>query len=130
MVLVSYPERPPTKLHPRWQGPFEVVKVDGNRYSCKELRTGKVKIFDVTRLKKYVEDPARANLAVAAVDAEEYVVEKIVAHRGSPKRKSHMTFKVRWEGYSEVDDTWEPYSVVKDLAALDEYLRAHPKLVL
>ena len=130
LVLVSYPERPPTKLHPRWQGPFEVDRVDGNRYSCKELRTGSVKVFDVTRLKQYVVDPSRDNLAVSAVDAEEYVVDKIVAHRGPPKRKSRMTFKVRWQGYSEVDDTWEPYSVVKDLAALDEYIKAHPKLTL
>jgi hypothetical protein len=130
LVLVSYPDCPPTKLHLRWSGPFEVVKIEGNRYSCKELRTGKVKLFDVTRLKKYVEDPARENLAVAAVDAEEYVVEKIVSHRGPPKRKSRMFFKVRWQGYFEVDDTWEPYSIVKDLAALDEYVRSHPKLVL
>ena len=78
----------------------------------------------------YVSDPERDDLSVASVDRREYVVEKIVAHRGSPKKKSKMTFRVHWEGWPDSEDTWEPYSTVKDLAALDVYVQAHPGLNL
>jgi hypothetical protein len=129
-VLVSYPERAPTKLHPRWFGPVKVIKREGHRYVCEDLRTKLPREYNVERLKKYVPDPARENLAVAAVDLEEFVVDSIVAHQGSPKKKSKMMFLVRWQGYGPEADTWEPYANVKELAALDEYARDHPQLGL
>ncbi len=82
------------------------------------------------RLKKYIQDPQRDNVQVAAVDHQEYIAEAIIAHRGSPKKKSKMEFLVRWAGYSEEENTWEPYAGVKDLAALDAYLDSHPELGL
>jgi len=130
MVLVSYPERAPTKLHPRWFGPVKVVKIEGHRYVCEDLRTKLPREYNIERLKKYVHDPARDDLSVAAVDLEEFVVDSIVAHRGSPKKKSKMEFLVRWQGYGPEADTWEPYKNVKELAALDEYARDHPQLGL
>ena len=129
-VLVSYPERPPSKFHPRWQGPFKVAKVEGNRYTCTNLRTGKDEVFDIQRLRRYISDPDRDDLSVASVDRREYVVERILAHRGTSKKKSKMMFKVHWEGYDDSKDSWEPYSSVKDLAALDVYVEAHPGLNL
>ena len=130
LVLASYPDRAPDKLTPRWQGPFLVKKVEGNRYSCKDLRDRKIRQFDISRLKKYVEDPQRDNVQVAGVDHQEYIVEAILSHRGPVKKKSKMEFLVRWAGYSEEENSWEPYAAVKDLAALDAYLAEHPELGL
>jgi hypothetical protein len=50
-------------------------------------------------------------------EPKEYVIDKILAHRGSGKG---LRFKVRWRGYGSEDDTWEPLStfvpsVSKDL---------------
>ena len=129
-VLVSYPERPPTKLHPRWRGPFAVVEVRGNTYLCQDLRTMKQMSFDVSRLKLYQQDPDRKPLDVAATEEQEYEVGQIVDHRGSPRSKSKMTFRVRWAGYQPEEDTWEPYTRVRDLEALDVYLGTHPELRL
>jgi len=129
LVLISYPERAPSKLHSRWRGPYRVTAIAGNRYTCEDLRTQATKVYDITRLKKYINDPGRDPLEVAAVDADEFIVDKIVDHRGSLP-KSKLEFRVRWAGYTDEDDTWEPYKNVKDLAALDAYARTHPELGL
>lgn len=36
---------------------------------------------------------------------DEYEVEKIVAHRGKGKT---FEYRIRWQGYDEDEDTWEP----------------------
>lgn len=134
-MLASYPNRPPSKLAPRWRGPLVVVERQGSVYQCQDLLTHKVVSFHATRLKQYnmeqTEDPA----AVAAVDAEEFVVEAIVAHRGprGPRgnyRRNQLEFRVRWAGYQPEDDTWLPYREVAELAALDAYAAMHPELRL
>jgi len=38
---------------------------------------------------------------------EEYKVETIRAHRGSPGRRQYL---VSWKGYSRAEDTWKPES--------------------
>ena len=48
----------------------------------------------------------------------EYELEKIVADR---IRKGKQEFKVRWEGYKAEDDTWEPYSNIKNTAGYKAY---------
>mmetsp|Transcript_49331 Transcript_49331/g.124040 ORF Transcript_49331/g.124040 Transcript_49331/m.124040 type:complete len:112 (-) Transcript_49331:645-980(-) len=60
----------------------------------------------------------------------EYQVEAIVDHRGSPRNKSQLKFRVRWKGYEPDEDTWEPYASVKDCEALDVYAAEHPELRL
>eukprot|EP01032_Pedospumella_encystans_P000352 gene352-393_t len=34
-------------------------------------------------------------------------------------------FKVRWQGYTEEDDSWEPYKFLRDTEQLHAYLRAN-----
>ena len=36
-----------------------------------------------------------------------------------------MEFKIRWAGYGAEDDTWEPYSEVRDNDILHAFLRAN-----
>ena len=51
-----------------------------------------------------------------------YEVESIIAHSGDLKRKASAKFRVRWRGFKEEDDTWEPFWCVKKLSALTRYL--------
>jgi hypothetical protein len=128
LVLLSYPERPPHKLAPRWQGPFEVRIRDRNVYELLDWDTDKTLRVDVKRLRPYVTRPGEDPVQVAQVDKDAYVVEEILSHRGSPRRKRSMTFCVRWAGHDSSEDTWEPWENVKDCEALDRYIQRHPEL--
>lgn len=57
------------------------------------------------------------------VDEEDYVVESIIS---AAILNGKLFFQVRWAGYTEADDTMEPYSTVHDLAALDEFELLNP----
>lgn len=131
-VLVSYPERPPNKLSPRWRGPLAVVEVDGNTYHCQDLASLKVIPFHISRLKLFDASRCPDPTALASVDKDEWVVETILDHRGpqSGRPKTKLEFKVRWKGFEPEDDSWLPYSEVRDLEALDVYSSHHPELRL
>lgn len=51
-------------------------------------------------------------------------MDKIVDHRGDLTKKSTLAFKVRWLGYGEHHDTWEPWRNVRTNDALHAYLRS------
>ena len=57
------------------------------------------------------------------VDREEFLVESILKHRGDSKRKTSLEFLVKWLGYSDEENTWEPYNNLKDNSVLHDYLR-------
>jgi hypothetical protein len=67
-------------------------------------------------------------IALAATDQDEFIVEAILAHRGNAKKKSSLEFLIKWQGYEDEFNTWEPYSLVKDLQLLDQYAQQHPNL--
>ncbi|KPA73067.1 hypothetical protein ABB37_10147 [Leptomonas pyrrhocoris] len=128
-VVVSYPDRPPSKLAPRWRGPLIIAdRVGSDMYQCQDLVTHRFTDFHVSRLKKYNMDMTPNPVEVAQVDNDEWKVEQIVDHKGLTKKA--VRFRVRWEGFEPTDDTWLPYSECRDLEALDVYLAAHPELRL
>ena len=130
LVLMSYPSKGPKKLHAKWRGPLSITEANGNTYSLQDLTTKSIIKVDISRLKLYKTDPNRKNVEVAARDQDEYHVEEIIDHRGSPKRKAQMMFRVRWTGFEPDEDTWEPWKLVKDLEVLDAYGKMHPELHL
>jgi hypothetical protein len=71
---------------------------------------------------------------LAALDKEEYEVELILEHKPTGPRRNPRTkpsdywFKVKWAGFSDEENSWEPYSELKDLLPLEEYLSKYPEL--
>ncbi len=59
----------------------------------------------------------------AARNAGELFVDKIVGHTGNVRRRSDMTFRVRWEGYTPDDDAWQPIKAVRETQAFVDYCR-------
>jgi hypothetical protein len=127
-VLVSYPDTgfrsgPPTKLLPVWRGPMRVIAATGDKYTVQNLITDRKETVHITRLKQFVYDPIRTDpTKVAMTDDQSFVIEKILKHKGDTKYKSSMKFLVRWQGYDETDDTWEPWSGLRDTEQLHAYL--------
>ena len=135
------------KLTTRWIGPrlvlnrrdndpthpvldlFDLVNsrnIEASIDDCRLFHTG---WFDETTM---VQDLHR----LAALDKEEYEVEKILEHRppGSTRarniKSSDYWFKVKWSGFSDEENSWEPYSALKSLTPLEEYLSQYPLLKL
>jgi putative transposase len=129
-VLLSYP----SKLAGLYRGPMVIHnKVRKDIYEVLDLISNKVSQVHLSRLHALVLPPDATRedmLHLAGIDHDEFIVEAIVDHRGNPKKKKNMEFLIRWKGYEPADDTWEPYSTVKDLAALDDYSKEHPELNL
>jgi hypothetical protein len=51
-------------------------------------------------------------------------VEAINGHRGDRQKRTTMEFRVRWAGFGEICDSWEPYKALPHVDNLREYLRA------
>ena len=102
------------KLHPLWTGPCEVLRRIDNtaRYVVnhhsgeQDVHTDRLKLYlpalDGERLPLHYYRPHRA---VPHDDA--YEVEATVAHC---VRRGLRQWRVRWKGYDESFDTWEPAS--------------------
>jgi hypothetical protein len=127
LVLVSYPERPPNKLAPKWRGPMVVADLRSrSAIIVQDLCTNKLMEVHISRLKPFNAARTADPIKVAEIDKDEYAVEQILEHRGTSKKT--LQFKVRWMGYGEEEDSWIGFKDAKDLEALDVYLKTHPEL--
>jgi hypothetical protein len=124
LVLVSYLVRPPTKLHCRWGGPFEVMSRVKNNVIVRDLTSDARHEYDVSRLRVFLVAEGVDVSALAAADLGEAEVLAILRHEGNVKARKSMRFEVQW---SDGDVTWESWDVVRRLAHLDEYVLAHPE---
>jgi hypothetical protein len=127
-VLLEYPNRPPNKLAGLYRGPLVITSIDRpDLIRVKDLITNRESLVHTSRLRVF-RHPKEMTLAeataLAAVDLDEFYVEGIVQHEGSGNNPKKWKYKVRWLGYEEGDDTWLPYSSVKNLKALDDYAAA------
>ena len=92
-------------------------------YTIEDLVSGTTHIHN---LRPFNYDPDRTSpLTVAQHNEQEFVVESIISHRGNHNKRSTMEFKVRWAGFGESCDTWEPYKALLHVDKLHDYLRTH-----
>jgi transposase InsO family protein len=116
--------RPTTKFDPKWAGPYRIVSHDGNTYRLKDL------IMEDTFIDRHIRDlkPFRFDprytkpIDVVARERQEMFVEEIVAHTGDPTKKKEMTFRVRWLGFGQDRDTYEPWTALESNTLLHRYL--------
>jgi hypothetical protein len=127
----------------RWVGPFLVMDRRNNDPSFPVLDL--MNLTDMRVKTASIEDCRifntnwfnEANLIpeltkLAAIDENEYVVEKIISHKPTGKRGklplSKVYFEVKWQDFENT--TWEPYSGLKNLEPLELYAKNHPELAL
>jgi hypothetical protein len=127
-VLVKYPNRPPSKVNSKYRGPFLVQARHSDSYICQDLTTGKPLNFHADRLVLFHPSSTMAPIDIAARDNQEYVIDFISAHQGSPKHKSSLSFLVHWLGFEEEEATWEPLQSLRDTEALEVYCHSQPQL--
>ncbi len=125
----------------RWIGPFLVMNRRDNDpthpvidlmnltdLSIKEAAADDCRRFNTSWFEEETMIPELTK--IAAADLDEYVVEKIIAHRPEGENRtqplSKYFFLVKWEDFEE--PTWEPYSGICKLKPLEVYGDNHPNL--
>jgi hypothetical protein len=128
---IAIPKGHSRKLTPRYIGPYKIEQeiVKGATYKIAlptELRArGIHPVFHASLLRKHIalDDrrfPGRTfeQVTLLGEDTDEWQVEKIISHQG---RGPESEFQILWKSG---DKTWEPYSNIKHLSAMEDYLEA------
>ena len=86
--------------------------------------TDKLEKFHLTLLRPFVYSETRIDPKdVALRDTNEFVVERIVEHRGKTNRMSDMEYLIKWLGYDDFENRWLTHAELRDNTLLHEYLR-------
>ena len=102
---------------------MRVVSGSNSRYTLYDLITNKEKEYHVSDMKQFLYDPNLIDpVDVARRDHMEFFVESIVSHRGNLNR-STIEFLVKWRDYPESENSWEPYSNLRNNEILHDYLK-------
>ena len=125
-VLYTPPTGRGNKLLPKHKGPYQVRGRRQSVYIIEDLVRGKQIKTHVHNLRPFLFNPAQVDPQdIAQQNEQEFVVAEILAHRGNYQRRSTMEFLVRWAGYDETSNSWEPYKALMHVDRLHEYLREH-----
>ena len=88
---------------PNWSEEIYVVyKINSKGYYIKDLQG------EVIKGRFYREELQK----VTTHGSKQYAVEKILDYRGTGKKKQAL---VKWKGYSDKFNLWEPYNAIKDV---------------
>jgi hypothetical protein len=120
-----------TKLKPKWYGPFKIIKeISSVVYQLRLLMAWRIhNVFHASLLLPYHETtthgPNFSRPPPELIDREEeYQVERIMGHRKTG-RGNKLQYLVKWVGYPDSDNTWEPITQVHAPDLIKDYQRQH-----
>jgi len=115
------------KLFSIWRGPYRITQISARGNCTLKLPKGDRRhpVFATDSLKLYYNNPeSQRGMAKDEPDGEEplYEIERLINHRKIGNKEEYL---VRWLGYDEDEDTWEPRSSLEETAmdAITEYHR-------
>ena len=124
---------PMAKLAPRRYGPFPITRViSRTSYQLKLPPQWKIHdVFHATLLTPYKETTLNGNRnqepAPELIDGQpEWEVEQILRVR---RYQRQVQYLVRWKGFSEAHDSWEPATNVHADELVQEFYKRHPKAI-
>eukprot|EP01031_Cornospumella_fuschlensis_P027063 gene27063-32700_t len=101
------PTKPrPTKLSPKYLGPYQVINQDKNDVSARHVNLGDVRTMHVERLKPFYGSLADAQ-EMAMLDQDQYLITSILAYRGDPDQRTSTQFEVE---FADGSILWLPWS--------------------
>lgn len=121
-------KRPSTKLDFKKLGPFKIAEKTGTVNYRLELPEGSRlhPVFHVSMLEPAPEAvPLATNTQLQPEnDPDVYEVEKILDARTN--QRGQLEYLIKWEGYENADNTWEPTKNLNCLELLEEFHRRNP----
>jgi transposase InsO family protein len=126
-VLVKYRAgAPPTRLNMYWRGPLKVISNNQSEYLLFDLVQNKQKSYHASDMKPFIFDPLQTDpLDIARRDYLEFFIEKVLDMTGDPNKVTTLKFLIKWLGYDDTHNSWEPYKEVRDVEVLHTYLRTN-----
>jgi mRNA-degrading endonuclease RelE of RelBE toxin-antitoxin system len=133
-VLVFSEANSSDKLKMNWQGPYRVVKKATIRtergwkerddaYVLQCVGLGNIRTVTIHHMKAF---NYRTDLDLQIAfqrDSNEWLVDHIVSHTGSPQNKSRMEFEVKWVGLDQSYNRLIAWRYLRSNVKLHEYLR-------
>ena len=119
---------PKSKLLPYRKGPMRVINSHGSKYVLQDLVTKRNKDYHAKRLVPFNFNPEVHNPLKFALKDEVnfFEIEKITHIRGnSTGLEKNLQFKLHWKNDNKT--TMEPWRVVRNTVALQEFLKNHKK---
>jgi transposase InsO family protein len=133
-VIYEYPQSllvgdsRPDKLAMHYRGPYRIIKIDGSRIEIQNLVNTQTTVAHISQLRPFLYDPNYVNpVEVARNAGEEFEIDSIVTIRGNHGRnarrflRTDLEVRVRWLGYSDRHDTWEPFQEMKLSEKFQQY---------
>ena len=124
---------PTAKLAPRRYGPFPITRViSRTSYQLKLPPQWKIhNVFHATLLTPYKETALNGHQsqepAPELIDGQpEWEVEQILRVR---RYRRQVQYLIRWKGFSEAHDSWEPACNVHADKLIDEFYKRYPKAI-
>ena len=124
---------PTMKLAPRRYGPFPITHVVSHTsYQLKLPPQWKIhNVFHATLLTPYKETTLNGNQnqepTLELVEGQpEWEVEQILHVR---RHRRQVQYLIRWKGFSEAHDSWEPATNVHAEELVQEFYKKHPKAI-
>ena len=116
------------RLSPHYRGPYRVITSREGQVQIQNLITNDTHTVLTNHLKPFIYDPNIIDPKTVALHARsEFIPEKILDIFGSRSKKTRkylrtdLQVKVRWAGYSDTWDTWEPYPSLKTSDVFNQY---------
>ena len=101
------------KLQTIWRGPYQVTAIDehGNLRLNIPRRYSHHPVFAPDMLKHYHDNPEHQRNIQEDEEAPLYTIDRIIDHKRTMDGKKYL---VRWKGYDEDKDTWEPADNIEE----------------
>ena len=109
-----------------FRGPYKIININGDRYTLLNLLNDKTITVHRMHIRAYKQSEHITPEEVARNMATEFIVESVLNIQGNRNKNRHflrtdLELLVKWEGYEESYNSWEPYSEIKGTEAFKQY---------